>query len=355
VKIRVSSVANLTDYYFNGDENMNNLTVVFPEPKRVVIEDRQMPNIGDDDMLVQTIRTVISIGTELTILNGEFPRDSAWDDYGKFPFIPGYNNVGKVVDVGKNVDKSWVGRKVAGYMPHSAYTIVRPESIRVINRDIPDEEAVFFTLAEIVMNGVRRGEVSWGESVVVYGLGLIGQFASRFCHFAGARPVIGIDVSENRIGILPKIKGIKAVNTKNTDAVKAVSELTNGRMADIVFEVTGNPDIIPQEFPLLKRQGKIVILSSPRGITKNFDFHDLCNSPSYTIIGAHNGSHPQFETPYNQWTQKRHAELYFNMVADGEIDVKPLISHRAKCNDAPNLYQMLMDDRTQAMGVVMEW
>jgi len=334
---------------------MENLTVVFTGPKQVTVEERAMPVIGDNDMLVETILTLISIGTELTILNAESPKGSIWDRIASFPLTPGYNNIGKVIEVGKNVDKSWIGRKVAGYMPHSSYVIAKPESVRVIHRDIPDEQAVFFTLAEIVMNGVRRGELSWGESAVVYGLGLLGQLAVRFCHFAGARPVFGIDISENRIGMLPKTKGIVAINPKDTDVVKTVYQLTNGRMADVVYEVTGNPDIIPQEFSVLKRQGKLVILSSPRGTTKNFDFHDLCNSPSYSIIGAHNSSHPQYETPYNQWTQKRHGELFFNMIADGEIDVKPLISHRVNCKDAPQMYQMLMDDRTQAMGVILEW
>lgn len=334
---------------------MKNLAVVFTAPKQVVLEERPMPIIGDDDMLVETILTLISIGTELTILNAESPKGSVWDRIARFPLTPGYNNIGKVVDVGKNVDRNWIGRKVAGYMNHASYVIARPEWVRIVNRDIPDEQAVFFTLAEIVMNGVRRGEVTWGESAVVYGLGLLGQLAVRFCHFAGARPVIGIDVSDNRIGMLPKTNGVKAINPKNADEAKMVYEWTNSRMADVVFEVTGNPDIIPKEFSVLKRQGRLVILSSPRGTTKDFDFHDLCNSPSYTIIGAHNSSHPQFETPYNQWTQKRHAELFFNMIADGDIDVSQLISHKVKCEDAPKMYQMLLEDRTQAMGVILEW
>lgn len=331
----------------------NNPTVIFLEPKKVAIEDRPMPSTGDNGLLVQTTRTLISTGTELTILNGEFPKDSAWANYGKFPFIPGYDNIGLVVDVGKNVDKSWIGRKVGSYAPHSAYVVISPDHARIVPDKVSDDDASFFTLAEIVMNGVRRGEVTWGDSVVVYGAGLLGQLASRFCYIAGARPVICIDVSDKRLGLLPE--QIKCVNTKNIDAVEAVSKMTNGRMADVIIEVTGNPDVIPQEFKVLKRQGKIVILSSPRGTTANFDFHDLCNSSSYTIIGAHNGSHPQFETPYNQWTQKRHAELFFNFLANAELDMKPLISHTDSYTEAVKFYQILLEDRTRAMGVVMKW
>ncbi len=334
---------------------MNNPTVVFVEPKRVVVEDRPIPQLNDNNMLVRTSRTLISTGTELTILRGEFPGNSKWAEYGKFPFVPGYDNIGVVVDVGKNIDKSWIGRKVASYASHSAYVLLQPEHVRIIHRDISDEEAAFFTIAEIVMNGVRRGQVTWGESVVVYGLGILGQLTVRFCNFAGARPVIGVDVSDNRINMLPNHPCIIGINPQKSDLLNLIRKHTKSRMADVAFEVTGNPDIISHEFAVLKRQGRIVILSSPYGQTKNFDFHDLCNSPGYTIIGAHNSTHPQYETPYNQWTQKRHAELFFDLVADKELDVQSLVSHRASYTDAVRLYDLLLEDRTQAMGVIIEW
>lgn len=339
------------------EENVveNNPTVVFPEPKRVTIEDRPRPVPGGGELLVKTSRTLISTGTELTILRGEFPPGSKWAEYGKFPFVPGYDHIGVVVEVGENTDVAWLGRKVASYAPHAAYVTLRPESVRPVPAAIPDEEATFFTLAEIVMNGVRRGGVCWGEAVVVYGLGLLGQLTARFCHFAGARPVIGVDVSDNRLKLLPQGPGFYGVNPTRENLVEIVRERTQGRMADVAFEVTGNPELLPREFEALKRQGRLVVLSSPRGPTPSFDFHDLCNSPSYTIIGAHNASHPAVETPYHPWTQKRHAELFFSLVASGELEVKPLISHRIPYSEAPQLYAMLLEDRTQAMGVVLEW
>ena len=242
----------------------DNPTIVFPEPKRVIIENRPMPTPGEGAVLVRTQRTLISTGTELTILNGEFIPASAWARYGKFPFVPGYNNIGVVVDVGKNVDRNWIDRKVASYASHSAYVTLSPDSVRLVHREIPDEESVFFTIAEIVMNGVRRGQVCWGESAAVYGLGLLGQLTARFCHLAGARPVIGVDISGRRLELLPEAPGVKGVNPRSENILEIVRELTNERMVDVVFEVTGNPDLIPQEFDVLKRQGRLVVLSSPR-------------------------------------------------------------------------------------------
>ena len=125
-------------------------------------------------------------------------------------------------------------------------------------------------------------------------------------------------------------------------------------MADIVYEVTGNQNLIPGEFAPLKKQGKFVMLSSPRG-PSTFDFNDLCNVNSYSIIGVHNSSHPACETPYNVWTKARHNELFLNLASTKDIDVKSLISHRAKYDKAPELYSMLLKDRSQAMGCLIEW
>ncbi|MHB9036198.1 MAG: zinc-dependent alcohol dehydrogenase [Armatimonadota bacterium] len=331
-----------------------NPTIVFAEPEKVVIEDRQVPVPSENELLIRTTCTLISTGTELTILSGKYPEGSYWASYGKLPFLPGYDNVGEVVAVGSNVSADWIGKKVATYGTHAQYVTIDCDSARVIHRDIPDEEAVFFSISDIVMNGVRRAGVVWGDSVAVYGLGLLGQFTVQICRLCGARPVIGIDVAKSRINCLPKDAGIVPVNPTCEDVMSVVENATKGRMADVVFEVTGDPDLILNEFDILRRQGKFVILSSPRGKTL-FDFHDLCNAPSYNIIGVHAYSHPPCATPDNPWTRNRHSELFFDLLADGELAVKPLISHREHFSEAPRMYEMLLRDRSAAMGVVLDW
>jgi len=331
-----------------------NPTVVFPARGKVVIEERDVPEPRSGELLIKTRCTLISTGTELTILSGQFPPDSRWAAYGRLPFVPGYDNVGEVIDVGPGGDKSWIGRRVATYGPHAQYVAMPADSARVIHRDIADEHAAFFTIAEIVMNGIRRGGVCWGESVVVYGLGLLGQLTVRFCRLCGARPVVAVDVAQSRLERLPRQAAVIPVNAERQDVPTVVKEATKDRMADVVFEVTGNQQTIPQQVRLLRKLGRLVVLSSPRGPIE-FDFHDLCNAPSISIIGAHNVSHPQHETVHTPWTQHRHAELFFDLVADGEIVLDPLISHRAAYTEAPGLYEMLLRDRSEAMGVILNW
>ena len=218
-----------------------------------------MPRPREMEMLVRTDCTLISTGTELTILTAEYEPGSAWARYGKYPFVPGYNSVGEVIEVGPGVENQWLGKRVASYAPHAAFVITTPQDVRVVPDGLASDEAAFFTIAEIVMNGVRRGGVTWGEAVGVFGLGLLGQFTVRFCHFAGARAVIGIDLAPTRIALLPTVRGIVGVNPEAEDLGARVKDLTRNRdipgfiqryTADRIGLVPSpgpTPDIIPIE------------------------------------------------------------------------------------------------------------
>jgi threonine dehydrogenase-like Zn-dependent dehydrogenase len=335
----------------------SNPAVVFTNPRQVAVlpDFWQKESPKDGELLIRTRRSLISTGTELTYLTADFPAGSVWDAETSFPMVPGYSNVGEVVAVGPGTDESWIGKQVASESPHSLYAVAQADQVHAIPREeVSDEVATFFTISEIVMNGVRRGGAGWGEAIVVFGLGLLGQLTVRYCRMCGARPVFAVDVADSRLGLLPKDAGIVPVNARRDDVVEVVKKATRGRMADAVFEVTGDQNLIPGGFRPLRQQGRFVVLSSPRGVTP-FDFCDLCNDPSFTIIGTHNNSHPRHGELDLPWTRRRHAELFFDLVSDGELLIEPLISHRAPYTDAPRLYQMLLEDRSRAMGVVLEW
>jgi len=332
-----------------------NPTIVFTKPREAVIENREKPVLEKGKLLVRTRKTLISTGTELTALSGEFRPDSLWAKIIRYPMVMGYCNVGDVIDVGPEVDKAWIGQRVVSQGSHALYVSVDIRRTIAIQREtLSDEQAAFSNLATVAMNGVRRASVAWGEAVAVYGLGLLGQFTVRFSRLCGARPVCAVDVAESRLRRLPEDSAIVRVNPKVDDVATVVREHTSGRMADVVFEVTGNPNVIVEEFKCLKRQGRLVVVSSPRGETL-FDFCDYCNAHSFTIIGAHFESHPEHPTADNPWTSARNAELFLDLVADGELDLEPLVSHREPYTEAPRLYQELLRDRSEAMGVILEW
>lgn len=100
-------------------------------------DDEDKPSPGEGQLLVRTTRSLISTGTELTIFSGDFLDDSAWSAYGSYPFHAGYSNVGRVEAVVPGVRRGWAGKRVATNTFHAMC---------------------------IVMNGVCRSGVEWGDS-----------------------------------------------------------------------------------------------------------------------------------------------------------------------------------------------
>jgi len=334
---------------------INNPTVIFTDRRKVKLTDFPIPAPGPGEMLVKTERTQISIGTELAVLmRDDETTGKHWEDYGKFPFSAGYTNVGIVTDVGEDVDSTWIDKRVASYGFHSMYNIVKPSGVYTIPEGIDADDALFFVLSEVAMNGLHRSKFMWGDSAVVYGAGVIGQLTAQYLSLAGAFPVFVADVSDFRLSRLPKRANIIPVNTKEQNINEVILKNNHGRKADIVFELTGNASLIPEQAKLLRQTGKLIILSSPKGSTM-FDFHDLCNQPSLKIIGVHNSSHPAHSEEDNQWTTTRDAEMFFSLLESGSVEVSNLITHRIPYLNAVETYDMLMEDRTCALAVHLLW
>ncbi len=332
---------------------MENPIIVFPRKQEAEIQFREVGAPGAGEVIVKNNKSLISIGTEMTAFSGDYPKGSTWEECFPYPFDAGYAAVGEVIDAGEDVDKSWIGKWVGTTAPHCRYAKVPVSELRHIHREeVTDEEAVFYIIAQIVMRGIRMSKVGWGESAVVFGAGLLGHFAACFCSLSGAKPIAVVDTSDFRLDLLPE--PLIKINPFKSNLEERIREITRGRMADIVFEVTGNAKLIPDEFKVLHDQGRFIVMSSPREKTE-FDFHDLCNRPSHTIIGAHNYSHPSVATCENPWTASRHCEQFFDLVADRELDVKRMISHRVDYKEAPDVYHELQKDRSQYMGIIIDW
>jgi 2-desacetyl-2-hydroxyethyl bacteriochlorophyllide A dehydrogenase len=309
---------------------------------------------GEDQVLIRTERSLISTGTELTALSGEFPAEGAWANYIRYPVGCGYSNVGTVVRVGAGVDRVAVGDRVTSWAAHATYGLRGQGQVWRVPPEVDSEAASFATLAEIVMGGLRRSRLSFGESVVIVGAGLLGQLCAHFCRAAGAWPVLVVDTAEARLGVAQRMGAHATIAGTSASAIERVKALTAGRLADVVFEITGNPLAFPGAVKLARRLGRVVLLGSPRGPV-TLDLHDEVHTLGLEIIGAHNSTHPPVESPNSPWTIGRHTELFLAWQAEGAVDVRPLISHRFPWQDSPEAFRMLLTDRSGALGVVLDW
>lgn len=330
--------------------------MVFPKPLEVEVEEFEVGEPSPGQILIESELTLISTGTELTALTGDFPKPSAWSSYIKYPFIPGYTCIGRVLKMGPNIADFKIDDRVAAVTPHAKHSLARAEDLVKVPDEVKLEHACLHTIAAGVMNSVRLAHVSLGDAVVVVGLGLLGQMAVLFSRLCGAFPVIAVDVADRRLELARLSGATTSIKyTGYEDVEEEVKRLTNGRMADVVFEVTGNPNVIPWAIKLTKKPlGRFIVLSSPRGPTA-LDFHDEVNSPSRIIIGTHFGSQPFYETPYNPWTRKRNTELFFNLLKANIISLNHFITHIYPWRKASEAYKMLVENRTQALAVLLDF
>lgn len=333
--------------------NINRAThVVFTNKLRVELLDRDIPGPGPTELQIRSVRTLISTGTELTVLLGNHTPGSVWNELFAYPWDAGYCNVGIVEQVGEEVTQFKSGDKIASTGPHATRFNIAEKDCVLIPESVDDDEAVFSTIAQIVMQGVRQSHIILGENVTVCGLGLLGQMTVLLSRHVGAWPIVAIDLEKIRRDCA--IISGATVSGGSENAKQIVFDHSEGRMSDVVFEVTGSPDVIPEALMWARPLGRFVMISSPSGPT-TIDFHDLVNARGTTIIGAHNYTHASVANEYNRWTRNTDTAYYLSLVESERVKAKHLISHRFSWKRAIEAYQQLVHQRSTTLGVVLEW
>jgi threonine dehydrogenase-like Zn-dependent dehydrogenase len=267
----------------------------------------------------------------------------------------GYALAGTVQAVGSEVKEWEVGDRVMVHAPHGDWALcnVGTAIIRRLPAGVSMEEGALARMGGISLVGVRQGNVTLGETVVVLGLGLVGQFAAQLCRLAGARPVIGVDLFPNRVQIAAA-SGIYAINPDEADVASVVREMTSGRMAEVVIEATGNPQVMPIALDLAAEGGRVVLLGSLRGNIE-MDAYSTVHRKGISLIGAHDRLSAHAGTFRDPWTRERNLDLTLTLFADGSLKGDGLISHRIQPDDIRETYEMLIKRPRDFLGVLIEW
>ncbi len=324
--------------------------VVWPSRAKVDIETWTLPPLGDDEVLVATECTLISPGTERAFLLG-LPNAQ-----GRYPSRPGYSNIGTVIEVGKAVTNCKVGERVASTQGHTSHFIASPNRLlKVASVDVPAEEAVFFNLGAIALQGIRKARIELGEAALVLGQGLIGLLSIQLSKLSGAMPLIAADLTDSRLEISNGMGADYTLNPEDADFSEQLSDATKGNGPSVVIEATGHPDAVSTALDAAGWGARVVLLASTRGETPNVNFYRDVHKKGLIIYGAHNAIRPRQESSPNFWTLEDDSLLLLSLIAQRRFNVAPLISHRVRGEDAPKAYQLLMEWNPGLLGVILQW
>ena len=340
--------------------------IVFPKARQVEVWEEDVTAPGPGEILCRAEKSLISIGTELHCFNGVFEQGTNWFDWVEYPFRPGYSMVGEVIDIGDGVHNVKLGDRIATYDVHQQYykitvfDVTKGTDIQgglapyVLPHNISSEEGTWRSLAGTTQNAVRRASFAFGESVAVVGLGIMGQLTTQYLSAAGAKNIIAIDKVASRLELAQQNGATHILQTDVRDAVDAVADITEGWMLDVIFDVTGVPVSLAPSILLARELGRVVLLGdTPTPSQQHLGPGVVSNAVS--ILGIHGYTIPEQRTSFTPWTAKEMSNVFFTYIQRGTMNVKNLVTHRYSPLDAPSIYQNLFRDRSEALGIILDW
>ena len=332
---------------------MESTVVVFTGPQRAELLREDVPEPGRGRVTVQTLVSLISTGTESWCYRGEFDSNTGWASWVKYPFYPGYSNVARVIKVGEGVSGLSEGDRVFSMSGHRQLLDLSADSRNVIklSDDISDEAAAWSKLATITQTGVRHGEHAMGDAAVVIGLGPIGQLVLQYLRVLGLRETLAIDPVQARLDTALSHGATRTFCGSAGVAKPFVEEHTEGRLADVVYDVTGHYAVLPLALGLVRDFGTVVLLGDSPHPSKQCLSPDLLTR-QIKLRGSHNEKLPP---QHALWTFPRQARLFYQYLRQGQMRVADLITHHFRPQDAPRVYDGLQKDRTETLGVLFDW
>lgn len=278
------------------------------------------------------------------------------------PLPLGYCNVGVVAEVGSRVDGFKVGDRVVSNGPHADVVKVPTNLCAHIPDEVDDESASFVVVASIGLQGMRLARPTLGEAFVVTGVGLIGLLTVQLLRAQGCR-VLAIDFDDAKLALASQFGASVCNPGKGEDPVAAGMAFSRGRGVDgvIITASTKSNDPVTQAARMSRKRGRIILvgvtgleLSRADFYEKELSFQVSCSygpgryDPSYEDKGL------DYPLGFVRWTEQRNFEAVLDMLASGQLDVKPLITHRFAFEDAPNAYQTLTED-SSGLGILLDY
>jgi len=327
---------------------MKRFSLYFTAPRRVELREESFAWPQAGKILVQTLSSAVSAGTELLFYRDQVPGDLQVDETipglsGKFryPLKYGYASVGKIIEIENKKHSSLLGSMVFSLHVHESHFCAAPDEVLVLPAHVQPEEAVFLPILETAVNFMLDGRPLIGERAAVFGQGVVGLLTTALLARFPLESIVTFDSYELR----RKVSELMGARASFEPGGK------REQSADITYELSGNPDALALAIESTAFSGRIVIGSwyGRKKATAAFGgrFHrsriKLISSQVSTITPELSG----------RWSKVRRLETAVRMLE--EINTVPLISHRFPFSRAPGAYELLDRSPEETLQVVFSY
>lgn len=278
------------------------------------------------------------------------------------PVPLGYCNVGTVVEVGHGVTEFKTGQRLVSNGKHAEFVVSPRNLCAVVPDSVSDDEAAFTVLGAIALQSIRLVEPTLGERVAVFGLGLVGLLTVQLLRAQGCH-VLGLDFDPAKLALAAQF-GAETCNLSNGgDPLAAADAFSRGRGIDaaIIATATSSNDPIKNAATMCRKRGRIVLvgvagldLSRADFFEKELSFQVSCSYGPGRYDANYEEKGQDYPFGFVRWTEQRNFEAVLDMMADGRIDMAPLVSHRFAIEDAELAYE-LISGSTPSLGIVLSY
>lgn len=279
----------------------------------------------------------------------------------------GYSAAGVVVEVGEQVDGFKVGDRVAcagaGIANHAEIINVPVNLAVLVPPTLATQQAATVTLGAIALQGVRRTAPTLGETIVVVGLGVLGQLAVQLFKANGCR-VIGVDPDVHRLDIARQCGMDLGIDPAQDDQVARITWLTDGLGADavVITAASASSELISLAMRACRKKGRVVLIGDVGLDIKREDFYrkelDFFISTSYGP-GRYDPDYEEggqdYPLAYVRWTENRNMAAYLELLAQGKVNVQALLPEVVDLAGAEALYVRLAQGNDRPLLALLRY
>jgi 2-desacetyl-2-hydroxyethyl bacteriochlorophyllide A dehydrogenase len=341
---------------------MKREAIVFKAPFNIQIAPEQLPGLEAAEVRVETKFSAISHGTEMLVYRGLVPEDMAVDETIsalrrplRYPLKYGYAAVGEVTAIGPAVGQDLIGQEVFCLHPHESCFTVGVDEIFPVPQDINPLDALFLANMETAANFLMDGRPVIGEKVVVLGQGVVGLLTTALLAQFPLGALVALDRFERRREASRNAGAHQALDPAHPDAQARVIELldphASGGSADLVYELSGNPEALNAAIAVTGFDGRIVIGSwygdRQTALELGGRFHRqrirLISSQVSTVTPALSA----------RWSKQRRFALAWDMIR--RIRPSRFITHQIPFRRARQAFELIDKDPAATIQVVLEY
>jgi threonine dehydrogenase-like Zn-dependent dehydrogenase len=313
-------------------------------------------------VLVQSLISAISPGTELLIYRGLAPEDVPKDETiaalagsFAFPLKYGYAVVGRVIKLGRGVAPDWQGKLVFAFHPHESHFLATPDSLLMVPSDLAPEDAVFFPNMETAVTFLLDGQPLAGEQVAIFGQGIVGLLLTAVLSRWPLASLVTLDLHPRRRLLSENLGAHVSLDPSAPDAFERLMSRLQGSGpypgADLTYEISGNPEALGRAIAATGFHGRVVIGSWYGTKKTELDLGGRFHRSRVQLISSQVSSIPPGLS--GRWNQSRRYQVTWQMLQA----VKParFITHRFPIAQAAQAYELMDQNPADVVQVILTY